>query len=248
MSLKTKAKETIVENLVKSGLVLIGLLALVLWSSVPTRFWEAISEAIDKRVLWAVVALLFLAVIGETIFILQSHIQSRRTLHHFGGVLWNANCDFFCPKDETPLFQASRTESDDGKSVEIFQCPKCDSDFIFKTPEGVLITAAQAKKNFLMQQALGKKGSIVLPVVVEGINDCMRSVLEGFAGTTSKTLRAEHFTGILKSGVKPVVIAHSLDKLHKKGLLKRITYSSDHSDGFQLTEQGREYIVENNII
>lgn len=167
MSLIEKAKEKIVENLVQSGLVLIGLLGLVLWSSVPTRFWESISDAVDKRVLWALIGLFFLTIIGETIYIIQSYRLSRRTLHHFSGVLWNSNCDFFCPKDETPLFQAGRIAEDDGNGAEIFQCPKCDSDYIFKNSEGDLISSAQAKKAFLTQQSIGKKGSIEIPMAVE---------------------------------------------------------------------------------
>lgn len=247
MALLEKAKEKVVENLVQSGLLLIALLGLVLWSAVPTTFWQGISDAVEKRVLWAVIGLFFLAIVGLTIYIGQAYMSARRTLHHFSGVLWNNNCDFFCPKDETPLFQAGRTSEDDGKSVEIFQCPKCDSNYIFKDSEGEPISVAHAKKAFLTRQSIGQKGSVT-PMVVEGIDDNMKLVLQGFAGTTTRIVRVDQFTGLLKTGLKPAVISYCLDKLHKKGFLKRTTYTSNHPDGFELTEQGREYIVENSIL
>lgn len=249
MSLYNKAKETVVEYTVISVFALIGLLTIILWQAVPPTFWEGISNAIEKKVLWALIGLLFLIIVGESIYILQSYLQAKTTLRHYGGVLWNSNSDIFCPKDETPLYLSGQTINEDGsakKTIEIFQCPKCDSNYILKDSEGKSISVTTAKKNFLLQQSIKTKGSIQLPEIEEGFDDVTITVLKSFAGTTTRQLKVENFTGILQSGIKPVRISHSLDILHKRGYLtiERATYVGQNPF-YELTPKGREYIVNN---
>lgn len=76
----------------------------------------------------------------------------------------------------------------------------------------------------------------------------MKLVLQSFAATTTRILRVDQFSGLLKTGMKPAVISYCLDKLNKRGFLKRTVYTSNHPNGFELTEQGRDYIVENKIV
>jgi hypothetical protein len=109
MSLYNKAKEAVVEWTVFTTLALISLLALVLWSAVPSTVWEGISNAVEKKVLWAIIGLLSLVIIGETAYLIRNYLKARTLLHFYGGALWNSNCELFCPKEETPLFQSGQT-------------------------------------------------------------------------------------------------------------------------------------------
>lgn len=235
-----------------SVLALFGLLTFILWQAIPSTFWERISNGIEKRVLWAIIGLLILSLIGETAYLIQSYIQSRTSLRFFGSVLWNSNCDLFCPKDETPIYKAGRTINEDENSkvtVELFQCPKCDSNYILKDFDGNPITFAQAKKNFLIKQSLKTKGSIQAPIIEEGFDDVTIKVLKGFGGSKARLLHMENFTGLLESGTKPVQISHSLDILNKKGYLTRCsTQYVNQNILYELTSKGREYIVKNNLV
>lgn len=254
MSLYYKAKETVVEYAVLSVFALLGILTFIIWQAVPSTFWERISDAIEKKVLWAGIGILFCIVIGESVYLLQMHLRARTILRHYGGVLWNSNSDIFCPKDETPLYKSGDTfdeENPKKAQVEIFQCPKCDSNYILKDSEGKSINIVTAKKNFLIKQSLKTKGSIIVPEIEEGFDEITLNVLKTFGSTTSRTLKLDQFTGLLKSGVKPVRISHGLDLLHKRGYITRYTqgivYVGDHLY-YELTPKGRQYLVDNNIM
>jgi hypothetical protein len=190
--------------------------------------------------------------VSESFYLIQSHLKAKTILRHFGGVLWNSNCDLFCPKDETPIYQAGSTVTEDGSSqekVELFQCPKCDSNYVLKDSEGKRITAANAKKNFLIKQSLKTKGSIKAPEIMEGFDNSTIAVLKAFGETTRNSLCVDDFTGLLDKGTKPVVISHSLDILHKKGYITRLSIQHvGKNTVYELTERGRAYIVTNNLM
>src|SRR5687767_1766554 len=123
MSIGSKVKETVVEYTVLSVLALIGVLAFIVWTAVPSSFWQRLSDAVDKPVLWALVGLCLFTMVGLAVFVVQTYLHQRKALHHYGGVLWNANSEIFCPKDDTPLYQNGVTYSEDfpnAKGVEIF--------------------------------------------------------------------------------------------------------------------------------
>lgn len=251
MAIGNKIKEAAIEYTVYAVLGFLAVLVFIIWQSVPSEIWERISNAVEKRVLWAIIGILIFIVFGLFTYLIQNYLKARTVLHHSGGVLWNSNSEIFCPKDETPLFQAGNTFSDfenNFNEVELFQCPKCDSNFILKDAKGNMITLTVARRNFLMKQSLEKKGSINPIQYEETFDDVTITILSAFAGTTTRFLQVENFTGLLSQGTKPARISHSLEMLHKKGFLtKGYPQTMGQNTPYELTDKGRTYIVENKL-
>ena len=246
--------EKSVEWLVAGVLGIVVVLVFVIWGAVPTDFRQAILDAADKRVLWALLGLLGFILVGETVYIVVSTIRNRKVLHHYCGALWNSESEVFCPKDETPLFQNGITYSEEfpqAKGVEIFQCPKCDNSVIFKDTDGSHISFEEAKKGFLTSRTLKTKKKLVAPpsTTSEGFDKSTLLILKEYANTNRPYLATENLAPIL-SNLKPVEISYRLDVLNQAGLIINAGYQMAESKNpcYRLTANGREYVVKNGIL
>jgi hypothetical protein len=253
MSLLNKAKETVVEYTVLTVLAGIGILTVILWQAVPSTFWEGISNAVERKVLWALIGLLFLIIIGESIYIIQNSFRTQKVLKHFGGVLWSVNSELFCPKDEIPLHQAGKIVPEPGsgkETIEFFQCPKCDNEYILKDLEGNQVPFAKAKQYFYRHQNPKPPHSTPLTNPEESLDETTIEVLKGFGTTTLAYLEVANFTGLIEKGIKPVRISHSIDLLNQKGLIvrSRTQYIKGGNTLYELSPKGRAYIVKNNFL
>ncbi len=78
METKEKIKEKLLEHSVAAVLALIVLLLSVIWLAVPSEVWGKASEAVPKRVLWALLALELIAIIALTGSLINQKRKSRQ--------------------------------------------------------------------------------------------------------------------------------------------------------------------------
>src|SRR6266542_1839691 len=135
MNWKDKTKEELLKHSVSIGLALIAFLSLVVWQAVPSSVWASVSAATPKRVLWALLALAFIALCGLTVLVFYYTRKPKRTstpvmLEQF-GVLWDAYANPHCPVDKTLMNFSSHSVSggilDEG--TDYLYCPKCHEIF-----------------------------------------------------------------------------------------------------------------------
>ncbi len=126
------------EHIILGVFALIALLLLVIWQAVPSEVWGRVSEAIPKRVLWALLGLALIAIGLETALFLDyrrgnKHVPAPPKPKRMLGVLWDDDSNPLCPVCEM-LLHIFYLDADESK--EALRCPKCKAEYTLRDDEG----------------------------------------------------------------------------------------------------------------
>jgi hypothetical protein len=149
-TLKEKARDHTVTVLF--GLIV--LLLLIIWRAVPSSIWDTVSEAVPKRVLWALIALELIAIGLLTASAIDNWRKQKSASAalvpeppaHYKrfGVMWDSDANPLCPACLTLLHVWDQFHVE-GRLHEQLMCPKCHQQYSLRFDSGEYIFLASAK-------------------------------------------------------------------------------------------------------
>ena len=134
--------------------------------------------------------------------------------------------------------------------MEIFECSKCDSTYIFKDEEGTHISFSDAKKGFLVSRTLKTQKDVSAPpATTDGFDKKTLMILKSYGESQRPHMAVEHLQTLFAE-LKPVEIGHRLDLLLAKHLLENSGFHMPDSKNtcYRLSARGREYVIKNGLI
>ena len=138
------------EHVVVLVLSVIGILLLVLWQAVPSEIWVRVSDAVPKRVLWALLALALILILLELAYILYLRRKSgainvaSRQVAMF-GVLRDENANPLCPICKI-LMYPTRRKDENNHLYQIVKCPNCKNGYVLKNDNTSRVELSKAKE------------------------------------------------------------------------------------------------------
>jgi hypothetical protein len=147
------------EHIVLAVFGLIVLLLLIIWQAVPASVWGTVSEAVPKRVLWALLGLATITIC----LLIALLIDKNRTIRRISntqkppesrffkiyGLLWDKDLNPHCPADKVLLTYFMKLSSD---HYDVLRCAKCNSYFRIHHETNGDLTLAKAKDSIRAEQ------------------------------------------------------------------------------------------------
>jgi hypothetical protein len=153
MSWSIKLKEKAQEHTVSGLLGLIVLLSLIIWAAVPSELWNRISEAVPKRVLWALIGLEAIAICLSSAYIMTMRRELRSKMFWMCGVLWDKKHTPHCPSCSKPL--GGYTQNLIHGSWEWgFKCIDCNQPVSLSDESGCNIELSEVKRLLSSKSAI----------------------------------------------------------------------------------------------